>query len=126
MPMLDVSAVLSDPMFEDEFLLRRRLDVIRANGRTEAALDRAQQQFGVITMQNPTDLMRLEDGQTIPRRILVISTVRLIGAAPGQQPDEITWNGGIFTVAEAMPWSKYGEGFYEAVCEFREPIPPVQ
>ncbi len=118
--------MLSDSMFEDCFKIRRRLDVVRSNGRTDADWDRYTEQYGVITLQNPSDLMRAEDGQTIPRRILVVARVPLIGAAPGQQPDEIEWNGAIFTVADVMPWSRYGDGFYEAVCEFRDSIPPVQ
>ena len=126
MPMLDVSFVLHDPMFEDEFQLRRRLDVVLDNGRTQPMLDRVTTEYGVVLHQDPADLIKTEEGQTIPRRIFVACQTLLIAEAPGQQGDEITWNGERFIVTSSLTYSRFGEGFYEGIAEYRDTVPPVQ
>lgn len=125
MPMLDVSFVLDQAEFEDEFKVRRRLDVVGKNGRVIASPDEWFDAYGVVTQQDPAELLKTEDGQSImSRKIFLASRTRFVQAAEGQQGDEITWNGIIYTCISSLPYSRYGEGFYEAIAEFREPIPP--
>lgn len=127
MPLLDVSFMVEDPMLADTFDVRRRLNIIGDNGRVTALPDEIHTGLiGVITQQDPSDLIRTEDGQTIPRRIFVASRFQMIALGPDRQPDEITWNGTVYTAVHSIPYSRYGAGFYECIAEFRGPVPPLQ
>lgn len=130
MPQLDVSFILDDEMLADCFSVRRRLNVMGKNGRVTAEGDQYfKEEFGVVTQQDPADLLRTEDGQTITRRIFVASRFQFIAATqgnPGNQPDVIEWNGVEYTVSESLPYSRFGEGFYECIAEYRNAIPPLQ
>lgn len=127
MPLLDVSFMVEDPMLADTFDVRRRLDVVGQNGRVTAGNDQLyKNQLGVVTHQDPSTLVRAEDGQSVPKRILIVSRFSFIAQAQGKQPDEVLWNNCIYTVESSLPYSRYGAGFYEAVAEFRGATPPQQ
>lgn len=127
MPLLDVSFMLDDPMFSDEFSVTRRLNTMGTNGRVTAEPDEVFDGLtGVVTQQDPSTLLRAEDGMTLPRRIFIASRFQFIALAPGYQPDEITWNGTVYTVTSSLPYSRYGSGFYEAIAEVRKAVPPLQ
>lgn len=118
MPDLDVTFVLADIMFSDSFDVLRRADVIDAKGRTTpTVVETFPEQYGVITAQDPADLMRRDDGQMMPRLIFVATPFRLRGVATGCQPDIIVWNGSQYTVKHLLDYSRYGEGFTEAIAE---------
>lgn len=123
MPMLDVSFVTRDPMLADCFAVTRRTDVIGANGRTTpTASETFEGLVGVVTQQDPAELMRREEGQTVPRRIFVASMFAFRGASKSAdgatmyQPDVIRWNGTDYTVVQVFPYSRYGQGVYECVA----------
>ena len=127
MPLLDVSFMTRDAMLSDAVDVRRRLDVVGEDGRVVPTPDTLFADVDcVVTQQDPADLLRTEDGQCVPRRILLVTALRLIALAPGQQPDEVTFDGTVYTVAQVFPYSRFGEGFYEAVAEYRGPVPPPQ
>lgn len=127
MPLLDVSFMTVDPMLADCFNLNRRLNIVHSNGRVMAEPDqRFENCLGVITYQDPADLIRTEDGQSIPRRIFIATKLQLIGAGPDYQPDEIEHNGCLYTMTQVFPYSRYGAGVYEGIAEYRGPIPPFQ
>lgn len=130
MPLLDVSFMCEDPMLADTFDVRRRLNVMGVDGRVTAT---AGQLFvgvvGVVTQQGVATLMRMEDGQSVPKRIFIASRFQFITeslGSPGNQPDEITWNGILYYVEESLPYSRYGAGFYECIAQFRGVVPPTQ
>lgn len=128
MPLLDVSFMIDDPMFSDEFKVMRRLNLVGTDGRLSA--DTSDEEFddlnGVVTQQDPADLIRTEDGMTVPKRIFIASRFQFIAASPTNQPDEVTWNGVKYSIVNSLPYSRYGEGFYEAIAEFRGAVPPLQ
>ncbi len=126
MPMLDVGFMTADPMLADGFTLRRRLNVMGDNGRVLANPDQVFECMGVITYQDPADLLRTEDDQTLPRRIFIATRQQLIAEGPDYQPDEIEHNGCLYTLESALPYSRYGAGLYEGVAIYRGPIPPFQ
>ena len=127
MPLLNVAFMTVDPILADCFDVVRRLNVVGTNGRVTAYPDQHfEQQYGVVTQQDPADLIKTEDGQSIPRRIMICSPFQFIVAGPEQQPDEITWNGTVYTAIESLPYSRYGDGHYECIAEYRGPIPPLQ
>ena len=117
MPMLDVAFVLSDPMLADDFNVVRRTDAIGADGRTAPGAQRIERLWGIVTQGDPADLMRAENGQFVPRTIMVVTAFRLQGAVRGYQPDIIEWGGTQYLVKRVYPYSAFGEGFWEAVAE---------
>ncbi len=118
MPLLDVSFMTSDPMLADVFTVTRRTDVIDDFGRTApTAVETFNDVVGVVTQQDPADLMRRDDGQMVPRMIFVASTFLFRGASVGYQPDIITWNGTGYTVKHVMNYSRFGAGTVEVVAE---------
>lgn len=123
MPDLDVSFMLADQLLADTFDVIRRRDIVDAHGRTTPTVEATfLEQYGVITAQDPADLMRRDDGQMIPRLIFCASTFRFRGpsldaSARGYQPDIINWNGGSYTVKNVLAYSRYGEGFVEVIAE---------
>lgn len=127
MPMLDTSFVTYDPMLADFFDVRRRLNVMRDNGRVDAVPDELfLGVIGVVTQGDAAEIMRTEDGQTIPKRIFIASMFQFVAAATDYQGDEITWNKVCYRCKECLPYSRYGAGVYEAICEFQGNIPPAQ
>lgn len=127
MPLLDVSFVLDDVMLADTFDVQRRLNTVGSNGRVTATPDEVFLGVGgVVTQQSSSDLMRTEDGQTIPKRIFIASRFQFMAVTSTNQPDEVTWDGVVYTVTSSLPYSRYGSGFYECVAEYRGPIPPAQ
>lgn len=118
MPLLDVSFMTSDPMLADRFQVTRRTDSVNNKGRTVPTTNQVFQNIvGVVTQQDPADLMRRDDGQMVPRMILVCSSFIFRGATEGFQPDIITWNGTDYTIKHVMNYSRFGAGTMEVVAE---------
>jgi len=127
MPLLDVSFMCQDAMLADTFAVQRRLNTMGSNGRVVATAGTLYPTVkGVVTQQDPADLMRTEDGQSVPKRIFLASSFQLMSATLTNQPDEITWNGIVYTVQEVFPYSQFGKGIYEAIAVFRGTIPAAQ
>lgn len=121
MPLLDVSFVVDDPMFADWVAVQRRNDVVGTNGRTVPTVYQTFPRVrGVITQQDPQELMRRDDSQSVPRRIFFATRFQCRGASQegdaSYQPDLITWNGTIYTVQEVLSYSRYGRGIYEVIA----------
>ena len=127
MPMLDVSFMTYDPYLSDTLAVQRRLNSTGTTGRVSGALGQLCTGVpGVVTQEDPKDLIRTEDGMSVPRRIFVASTFQFFAENPTNQPDWITWNGITYTVESVVPYSRFGAGTYEAVAEYRGPVPAVQ
>jgi len=116
MPTLDVSFVISDPMLADCFDVTRNEEGIDEHGRVTKSQVSFPGQIGVVTQQDPAELMRRDDGQMVPRSIFVASRFGFRGAVEGFQPDVITWNRTDYLVKQVFPYSRYGEGIYECVA----------
>jgi hypothetical protein len=122
MPQLDVSFLTTDPMLADRFNVIRRLDVVGANGRTTPTVDEVfTDVVGVVTQQDPADLLRREDGQAVPRSIFVASMFEIRGSSVSDgvqyQPDLIEWDGSKYVVRQVFPYSRFGGGTFEVVAE---------
>lgn len=115
MPDLDVSDVLLDPVLASRFTVNRRTETMAGNGRPVVTLKSIQNVVGIITSASPDDLERLDDHQRMGRNLVVVTKFRLIGPAPGKQPDTIEWQGNTFIVKEIDPYSQYGQGFIQAI-----------
>ena len=127
MPLLDVSFLCEDPMLSDTFDVRRRLSSVGPDGRSRVAPDQVFSGLvGVVTQQDSGKISRSEDGAVLPRTISVVSRFRFVALEEGSQPDEVLWDGVLYTVQQSLPYSTFGAGFYEALAEYRGPVPPGQ
>lgn len=126
MPDLDVSFVLDDPMFSDTFAVCRRPETL-VDGRTVVGEQWFSNVEGVVTQESPADIMRREEGVMVPQRIFIATRFRMYKAAVGYQPDKIRWNGTDYYVESVLPYSRYGEGFYEVIASSQsQPDQPTQ
>lgn len=127
MPDLDVSFVLDDPMFNDPFTVTRRTETPGPKGRPVIGSELIPDLSGVITAENPADLMRTPEGQMMPRRIFCASRFIMRGPSTGYQADIINWDGARYLVQAVLNYSRYGEGFCEVIAETMAAIdaPPV-
>lgn len=116
-PQLDVSFLTGDPMLSDTFDVKRHLDDVDEKGRTRSTADELfEDVVGVVTWADPADLARLAEGQTVPRGIFVATSFPLRGAVNGNQPDRIVYLCEEYMVKEVKPYSRFGEGTYEAIA----------
>jgi hypothetical protein len=118
MPQLDVSFMTADPMLADTFTVTRRQDVVNSKGRTTPTVTAVfEDVMGVVTQEDPADLIRLPDGQTVPRKIMVCTSFAARGASTGYQPDVITWDGSDYMVTKVLPYSRFGAGTFEVIAQ---------
>ncbi|SAL25768.1 hypothetical protein [Caballeronia telluris] len=117
MPLLDVTDVLNDPMFQDTSLTcTRQAQTIDANGMASNA--QAVTRFaGVVTNDTGDQLMRRADGSRIEGSITIHTRFGLIDGKIGFDADLVTWQGRQYTVVNVRDWSTYGRGFVAAQCE---------
>lgn len=128
MPFLDVSEIVSDPDFADDFWLKRRSQAIDpTTGRAYEVVQVFKDLVGTVTMENPADLMRRDDSDSQPRLIFIAAEFEFRGISKeGEQQykgDIVVWppegeaGSTEYTVLKSYPYPRYGSGFYEAVCE---------
>lgn len=125
MPLLDVSEVLTDPMFNEVITVLRQQQVVDDHGRAQV-IPTTFTPIGVVTAGSPDPLLRTEDYQATKNTITVHTQFRLIDATSGvlnYQPDVIIWQGSQYLVKKTWDWSKYGAGFICAECEL---LPPTE
>lgn len=143
MPQLDVSFVTQDPMLADVFNVKRRTQTIDSHGRMSATVTSTSLAVvGVVTQQDPVELMKRNDEQHVPRRIFVASIFAFRNAsksadgATQYQPDIIRWpvnadgsdavGATDYVVAQVYPYSRFGPGMYETVAESQTATDVVQ
>jgi len=113
-PGLDVSGVLDDPDFREEFtVVRRHRTVTDGLG----AVTEGQMRFsGVIQPADDRTLERLNQGDWKNGGINVWSRERLLVNDSGHLPDEIIWEGDRYICVSDHDWSHYGQGYYGATA----------
>lgn len=116
MPELDVSFMTSDPMLSDSFAIIRRTETISDKGRSVVDETMVPDCVGVITWKDNADLIRLPEGQMVPREIFVASQTPIYGAVRGKQPDLILYLGERYLVRQVLPYSRFGGGTYEVMA----------
>ncbi len=112
--MLDVSWVTADPNLSDVFDVVRQVETVGLNGRVVVTPTTFPGIVGVVTQQDPADIMRREDGQMVPRSIFVATSFAVRGAVAGNQPDRLIWSGTNYLVKQVMPYAR--NGLYEVVA----------
>lgn len=127
MPLLDVSELLTDPLFVEEITVIRREQTIDAKGRV--VIDPVVFPDVLASVQ-PKDtaiggniISREDDGSYRGSNLNVYTTFRLRSVSKNEagdvqfQPDVIVWNGDHFLVALTNDYSHYGAGYMHAECE---------
>lgn len=128
MPWLDVSDIVIDPDLADVFdVIQRAQTVDPATGRASMGEVMNAGIVGVVTMQDPAELMRRDDSDSEPRLIFVASTFIFRGVskegAQQYKGDIIVWpptgepGSTRYTVLKVYPYSRYGQGMHECVAE---------
>lgn len=117
MPMLDVSAVLLDPMFLDTSgTYTRNVQSISAHGRAVVTPTTAPL-YAVYTNQDGSILQRLASAEHIEDSITVHTRTKLTAGQTGDTADIVHWAGADYTVTRVANYSTYGGGFIAATCE---------
>lgn len=120
MPLLDVSDVLLDPDFLDQLTVQRNLQSVNSFGVAVNTPLTAQPIpfWGVVTSDRGKRLDRGMDSERISQSIWVITKFRLSdGSGTGQTADIVTWNARQYVVTHIDDYSRYGQGFIQAICE---------
>lgn len=123
MPLLDVSDVLSDPDFADTFDVIRYSESVDADGINNEAPAPIRGVSGVIQNVGEFSLQRLGDGARLASTIEIHTTFPLTAGTEVQGADEVAYQGALFTVTDVADWSRYGVGYYRAICEMKNLTP---
>ncbi|KAA2237674.1 hypothetical protein [Salinarimonas soli] len=118
MPLLDVSDLLSDPMFAEEtpIRVRRTLRMVSDRGRAVDDVVEILEIEGVVTQGSGSPLVRAPEGSRILSTITVHSDTRLTTGTDEYDADVVIWGGRDYTVMNAADWSTFGAGFCSATC----------
>ena len=118
MPGLDVSEVLTDPLFVEALTIKRQTQAVGSNGRAlETPITITPRPYGVVTSEADDRVVVGEDAILRPNMLRVTTKFRLQGPSPGRDADIITWNGDDYIVIDIDNFSKWGQGFMTALCQ---------
>lgn len=119
MPLLDVSDVLSDPMFADVLTLYRSTETVSGHGR--GVLSTVTSTIsGVVTSADGDVLARLPEGDRTEGSITVHTVTVLTSGQGSIGPDELDWAGQRYIVRIVNDYSRYGAGFVCATCVLKQ------
>lgn len=122
-PLLDVTEVLDDPLFQDTRLTYTR--IAESVGQDGIAVYGPQTlPFTGVVQPNGDQLKRLEDGSYHNASITVWTRTRLISGEVGSTADIVNWKGADYTVMKVMDWD-YGAGYQQAMCDLTGLIKPA-
>lgn len=123
MPFLDVSDITLDPDFADSVNVIRREATVNnfGEGSTPAPVTFSDV-IGTVTQASPNDLeRRIPDYTASGQVISFVTPFRLYGPAKDGlqrfQPDLIEWNGNTYVVKVLEPYTRFGAGQVQALCE---------
>jgi len=120
--LLDVTEVLTDPLFIDTGLVRRRLaETVGTDGIAVHTV--AELTFSGSVQPTGDQARRLEDGTWHASAIEVWTKTDLISGEVSRSADQVVWKGAAYTVMKVLDWD-YGQGFRRAMCELQPLAPP--
>jgi galactose-6-phosphate isomerase len=119
MPLLDVSDIVCDPDFaEMNLFCHRNAQTVGENGIAENTTT-TKRFAGVVTNASGKDLRRTAEGEYIYGSILIVTRFHLIDGENGFTADIVQRgkDGDTFTVRNVAPYTKFGRGFVQAICD---------
>jgi hypothetical protein len=118
MPIIDVSELLSDPDFVQDFTVIRYTRSM-VNGRV-VDTSGSFPAVGSIQPSSGATLRLLPEAERLGSFITVVTQTKLQPLTTTNAPDVVQWHGNNFRVRTVNDWSDYGQGFYSAVCEMTD------
>lgn len=124
MPLIDVTDVLSDPDFVDDFTVIRSTRTVDQHGH---AIDLPGQfyTFGSIQPTNGNTLMLLPEAERVGSFITIYTMFPLISLSDTTAPDRIIWHNKTYQVKMLNDWTDYGQGWVRAICELINMTPDM-
>ena len=116
MPLLDVSDVLSDPMFADSATVTRSVVTFDPQTGRTISTETTTAISVVVTSDKGRNLQRNPEAALSTGSIIMHSAFRFTEGGDGLDADVVTWNGRRYTVVTVDDYSRYGAGFTCATC----------
>lgn len=111
----DVSDVLLDPDWSQEFSVSRATETVGSDGRTVSS-NATFTASGVIHPATAEQLERVPEADRSSEIIAVLTPTRLTPGSDAYLPDVVTWKGKPYRVVNISDWSDFGAGFVEALA----------
>jgi galactose-6-phosphate isomerase len=112
---LDVSSVLTDPLFTTRMSYTRNKQTVSDSGRA-INTPTISSFYGAVTNNSGNTLRRTADGSIIEGDICIHTKTRLIDGKSGRDADTVKYLGNCYLVDNVHDWSSYGQGFVKAIC----------
>jgi hypothetical protein len=125
MALIDVTELLSDPDFVDEFAFARRTQVM-VNGRVTFTTQDSTA-LGSVQINAPEVLDRFPDAGRPDHWIRIYTLTRMVAQdeAAGTYGDLVAWQGRTYQVKAVDDWSNYGAGYVKALARLVPDGAPV-
>ena len=124
MPLVDVTELLSDPDFVEDFTVIRSTRTMDQHGRV-VDLPGQYSTYGSIQPTSGSTLMILPEAERVGAFITVVTMFPLIALSDTTAPDRIIWHNKTYQVKLLNDWTDYGQGFVSAVCELIHMTPDI-
>lgn len=105
--MLDVSDVLNDPDFRQDFTVTRSVETVNLKGRGETSSEIIPAS-GCIVPATPRQLERLPEAERSSEIMAIYSNVQLTPGSETLAPDQVTWRGRNYRVVSLDDYADYG------------------
>lgn len=118
MPLLDVSAVLNDPLFASPLTLIRSTGAVDDGGL--ASVTEVASTISGVVEADPSGMLRLTADAAMAAGAITVHTTAPLRTVTDEGPaDMLVWQGRRYTVVNVSDWSQYGAGFYEAMAALK-------
>jgi len=121
-PMLDVSAALTNPYTLDTFDVNRVQEIMNNYGEMTTNVQTFPGESGVVYPEGPEDLARRPEAELNAKTIVIITRFALRGMSSDSndgkryQPDIVTWRNDNYIVVRVEDWSNFASGFVKCTC----------
>ncbi len=123
MPLLDVTELLYDPDFAQDFVVVRFIRSVSQQGLTVDSPGLFQS-YGVILPLSGAQLAMLPEAERTGSYITVITPFALYALTDTTAPDHVQWHGRDYLVRTVNDWTDWGQGFTSAVCQLTGAMTP--
>lgn len=124
MPTVDVTELFTDPDLASPIVITRYAQRVDGHGRAQnvPTVTRA---VGVVQPASPRTLAMLPDLVRSSGELEIWTQADLVEGTQGGAPDEVTYQGQQYTVANAQRWNEGGGSWTHAVCQLKALVAPT-
>ena len=116
MALLDVSEVISDPLFTSDVTLIPRVLTYDEDGNPVYADSSDTYEFKAVVTQDSKTLARYPDSLVREGSIVVRYLVNDAPEMVGKGYDRVEWRGKSFVIRDASDYTQFGRGFIRLLC----------